>query len=652
MRVKKFLLPIIVMGLVIMSSAIVAVMSSSVTRYKNFNNEISQDVNGALSSDGVVENDDGTLGFSPELNDNEQGNSLLGDNGQSAITDDENDSLPSDDDIENEEGPSAKAATITLSSTSVSRTYGDTGTNVITASPSAAGKWSISTQRVNAKLSTTTATVRRKMKISITGVTTAPYTTGSVTVYLTPTGGTRVSAKITVNISKAANTVTVSGKTTLTYNGSAQNLLSISSQQGAIYTAIGTQLTSSNYSSSGTNGNISRTDAGSYTVYWYCVGNDNYKAKSGSTTARINKATPTITVSMSGYTYAGTKSTPSVSGNSGSGTVTYYYNTSNSNSGGSAWSYVTSSTYLDVGTYYMYATVASTTNYNSATSATKSFTVSAATMTVTATAYSGTYNGSAQGYAKIKVSVASATVSYGTSTSYGSSLTASSANTNYNMTAVTRTGTGTTTVYYKVTKTNYTTVTGSTTITINNASLSGSVKITGINVQGETLSASVTNTNSATLTYQWYRGSTAISGATSSTYTLTSSDLNNTMKVIVSASKSNYNSTSWNDTTDASNNRYATCGVKLSIYHGSYYGAPKHATDLEIPTVFSSTFTCSSKTIALGDTTTITHEYSTSWVVSVTIERSNTSYNYTLHQNSSGWINSEILTLPGHVRVM
>ena len=78
---------------------------------------------------------------------------------------------------------------------------------------------------------------------------------------------------------------------------------------------------------------------------------------------------------MSGYKYAGTKSTPSVSGNTGNGTVTYYYNTTNSNSGGTAWSSVNSSTKLNAGTYYMYAVVAATTNYEGATTAAKAFTI-------------------------------------------------------------------------------------------------------------------------------------------------------------------------------------------------------------------------------------------------------------------------------------
>jgi hypothetical protein len=116
----------------------------------------------------------------------------------------------------------------------------------------------------------------------------------------------------------------------------------------------------------------------------------NYNAASATYTLTINKASISPTVSMSGYTYGGTKSTPSITGNTGNGTVTYYYNTSNSNSGGTAWTQVTNSTYLNAGTYYMYATVAATTNYNSVTTATKSFTISKANGYVNLSATSGT----------------------------------------------------------------------------------------------------------------------------------------------------------------------------------------------------------------------------------------------------------------------
>lgn len=43
-----------------------------------------------------------------------------------------------------------------------------------------------------------------------------------------------------------------------------------------------------------------------------------------------------------------------------------------------------------------------------------------------------------------------------------------------------------------------------------------------------------------TLSYQWYRGSTAIKGATKATYKVTSSDGGKALKVVVTGSKSGY----------------------------------------------------------------------------------------------------------------
>ena len=61
-------------------------------------------------------------------------------------------------------------------------------------------------------------------------------------------------------------------------------------------------------------------------------------------------------VRMSSYTYGGTLSTPSIS-IEGDPSFTYYFNTTGNNSGGNPWSNVTSSTYLNAGSYFIYAHV-------------------------------------------------------------------------------------------------------------------------------------------------------------------------------------------------------------------------------------------------------------------------------------------------------
>lgn len=79
--------------------------------------------------------------------------------------------------------------------------------------------------------------------------------------------------------------------------------------------------------------------------------------------------------------------------------------------------------------------------------------------------------------------------------------------------------------------------------------LSGTVSITGTAKFGETLTANTTSLNygsegSGTLSYQWYRGDTAISGATSSTYTLVAADVGQTIKVQVKNSNNSGSVTS------------------------------------------------------------------------------------------------------------
>jgi uncharacterized repeat protein (TIGR02543 family) len=84
----------------------------------------------------------------------------------------------------------------------------------------------------------------------------------------------------------------------------------------------------------------------------------------------------TYTVSMDGYAYGGTVSTPTLSGEyTGGGTVTYYYNTTESNENGTAFADVTATT-LEVGTYYLYAVIEETSNYQSYTTAATKFAVS------------------------------------------------------------------------------------------------------------------------------------------------------------------------------------------------------------------------------------------------------------------------------------
>ena len=188
----------------------------------------------------------------------------------------------------------------------------------------------------------------------------------------------------------------------------------------------------------------SRTTGGTTTVYASFVPEDttNYNSLGSSTSynktasATVNKANGSCTVSLDDWTYGSPKN-PSASSTTNSGaTVTYtYYNSSEVSIG--------STKPTTVGTYYVTATFAATTNYNACTSSKDKFVISKATPTLTLTGTTITYDGSSTATVKANASVAGV-IYYGTSTSMGSSKSAS-ANTEY--TLATRTDAGTTTVY-------------------------------------------------------------------------------------------------------------------------------------------------------------------------------------------------------------
>ena len=110
------------------------------------------------------------------------------------------------------------------------------------------------------------------------------------------------------------------------------------------------------------------TDVGSYTVYCWIEEETNYKEFFGSVTATIVKGPrpddKMPTVSMSGYTYGQKEElpTPSITIPDDNPETTFYYNTSASFDGATKWEGITSTT-LDVGTYYMFAELASTDSY-------------------------------------------------------------------------------------------------------------------------------------------------------------------------------------------------------------------------------------------------------------------------------------------------
>ena len=103
-----------------------------------------------------------------------------------------------------------------------------------------------------------------------------------------------------------------------------------------------------------------------------------YTEVTGTATVKVDKAQQYGKVSMAGYTYGQTPSTPTLTDRTGDGSVTYYYTTTNSNSGGTKWENIQADT-LNAGTYYMYAELGETENYGSFTAACVQFRVAKAT---------------------------------------------------------------------------------------------------------------------------------------------------------------------------------------------------------------------------------------------------------------------------------
>ena len=197
---------------------------------------------------------------------------------------------------------------------------------------------------------------------------------GTATITFTGKGNYTGTTTKTFTISKATNPITVTAKT-LKYTGSAQSLVTTANAQGTVYYSVGTALTSSNYSTAGSTTIPTRTNVSTsgYVVYYYCIGNSNYNAKSGNVTVNIAKIpakNPTLTDVTVPYD---TKAHAiSVSGGSG-GTI--YYRISSDNSTWENWT-TTKPTRTSVGTTYVQAYVKGDSNHsNSSATASKKITI-------------------------------------------------------------------------------------------------------------------------------------------------------------------------------------------------------------------------------------------------------------------------------------
>ena len=206
----------------------------------------------------------------------------------------------------------------------------------------------------------------------------ATSTRALLTVYYAPSIKTQPTDQ-NVNIgTKATFTIVANAGNPSTTTYKWQYRTSASATWADCTTIQGTGMTTSSFTT------VATTMAMNGYQYRCIIGNAQYAsaATSNAATLTVKKLDITPTVNMTGYTYGGTKSEPSVEGNTGNGTVTYYYNTTNSNANGTLWSTVTSSTTLNAGTYYMYAVVSATTNYNGATTSAVPFIIEQRDVTI------------------------------------------------------------------------------------------------------------------------------------------------------------------------------------------------------------------------------------------------------------------------------
>ena len=215
-------------------------------------------------------------------------------------------------------------------------------------------------------------------------VTSTTYNAGSHVIYATVSETANYAAYTTANASFTINRGTFTATVSIdnyNYGGTKSTPTLSNNPGGGAVTFYGRDTASGTATAWGS---VTSTTYNAGTHYCYAVvaqstNYESYTTENASFT--VNKGTFTATVSISGYTYAGTKSSPTVSSNPGSGTVTYY---GRATSGGAStnWSSVTSTTY-NAGTRYCYAVIGATTNYNECTTAEKSFTISKATGSMT-----------------------------------------------------------------------------------------------------------------------------------------------------------------------------------------------------------------------------------------------------------------------------
>ena len=167
--------------------------------------------------------------------------------------------------------------------------------------------------------------------------------------------GTTQDIKITWEIKPIIAEITWSA-TTIVYDGTQKQITATVSN-----TVNGEIVTVTAY-----DGTIRATDVGEYTAKIKSLSSTNYTLEGSLNTEKkwyIQVAVVDMQVIMQDYSYGGTLASPSITNNAAGRNVAYYYSTKDASTGGTAWSTVTNSLSIPVGTYYMYAIVEATQNY-------------------------------------------------------------------------------------------------------------------------------------------------------------------------------------------------------------------------------------------------------------------------------------------------
>ena len=296
------------------------------------------------------------------------------------------------------------------------------------------------------------ATIRYSKDGTTYSTTNPTYTNvGTYTVYyeVSKTGYTTVKDSTKLTITKANVTVISPTAKTLTYNGSAQNLIYAgSSTTGTIQYSLDGKTYSTNIPTG--------INAGTYTVYYRVVGDLNHTdVTAGNISVTIKKANNTLTLSANSGTYTyPTSGKFTITKNVSGGTISINAGTDTGVATAKlSGTEVTITPGTKEGTTTFTITSAETTNYNKG-SVTYIATTKHGVLSVTANGYNGVYDGKAH---SITVTSSGATIKYSTD------------GTTYGTTNPTYTNVGTYTVYYEVSKTGYTTVKGNAKVVLTKA---------------------------------------------------------------------------------------------------------------------------------------------------------------------------------------